>query len=84
MLLTLGVVVINLAATLNEVYAAWLGGLITLFKKNHFSCFTSSQEKSCLIYPTIPTVQWNTGLVIAQKYQMATSEYNIKNERSFL
>jgi hypothetical protein len=38
MLLTTGVVVTNLAATLNEVYAAWLGGLITL-KKHHFQLF---------------------------------------------
>lgn len=83
MLLTTGVVVTALAARLNEVYAAWLGGLITLKKNIISAVLLHFQGIPGLIYPTIPTLQWNTGLVTAQKYQMATSEHNVKSEREF-
>lgn len=69
-MLTEAVVVTNLAAALNELKASWLGGLITL-KKKKLSCVTRFRKKTRLIYPTIPTLQWNTGFDIAQKYQMA-------------
>ena len=67
-LLTTGVVETNRAAARNLLYISWLGGLITL--KIIFQLFYG---RSCLIYPTIPELQWNTGVVTAQKYQMAKS-----------
>lgn len=70
-MLTEAVVVTNLAAALNELKASWLGGLITLKEKKNLSCVTRFRKKTRLIYPTIPTLQWNTGFDIAQKYQMA-------------